>query len=128
MEALVTKKRTPLVSIPLGFIAAIAIYSMFIPLFVVDVWVSIYQAVYFRIMDIPRMKRSDYVVMDRWDLSRLSLLQKLNCVYCEYVNGITAYAKAIAGQTEIHSCAIKHRHLVRGQQEGDQYYKYSDFK
>jgi len=131
MQILVTKKRRLFLHEHNPFavlLAAITIYAMIIPMMISDVATSIYQAIYFSVFDIPKIDRREYVVMDRWDLKKLNLIQKLNCVYCEYGNGVTAWAKAVASQTEIHSCAIKHRHLVRGQQEGEDYYKYSDFK
>jgi hypothetical protein len=35
-------------------------------------------------------------------------IKKLNCVYCEYVNGLIAYVQEIAGRTEQNWCPIKH--------------------
>ena len=60
--------------------------------------------------------------MERWDLKKLSFLQKINCVYCEYANGILAFAKAVGNQTEIYSCAIKHRHALKGHEYEKKFY------
>ena len=35
-------------------------------------------------------------------------LERLNCVYCSYANGLFAYATEIAARTEQHWCPIKH--------------------
>jgi hypothetical protein len=35
-------------------------------------------------------------------------MEKLNCVYCGYANGIFAYAQEIAARTEHFWCPIKH--------------------
>ncbi len=46
--------------------------------------------------------------MDRGRLRYLNSIEKLNCVYCEYVNGVIAYIQEIAGRTEQYWCPIKH--------------------
>ena len=40
------------------------------------------------------------MVIDRYALSYLNVIEKLNCVYCEYVNGLIAYVQEIAARTE----------------------------
>lgn len=35
-------------------------------------------------------------------------MEKVNCMYCGYVNGLYAYAVQIAGETEKYWCGIKH--------------------
>jgi len=115
-------------SIVLQFIAAISIYFMALPYFLLDLAILQYQAIYFEITGIPKLKRSDYVIFDRSKLSKLNFGQKVNCVYCEYVNGLSAYAKAIANQTEIYSCAIKHHTMAEGQEHQKDFFDYADYK
>ena len=84
------------------------IYSLAIPLALLDLWVTIYQQVCFRVYGIDLVRRSDYVVIDRHHLAYLNGIEKINCVYCGYGNGVIAYAREIAGRTEAYWCPIKH--------------------
>lgn len=84
------------------------IYGLIIPLILLDLSVTIYQQICFRVYGIDRVKRSDHVVIDRHHLAYLNGLEKLNCVYCGYGNGVIAYAREIAGRTERFWCPIKH--------------------
>ena len=90
------------------------IYSMAIPLFLLDVFVSAYQAICFPIYGIQKVKRADHVVIDRHMLAYLNGLQKLNCVYCGYGNGVISFAREVAGRTEKFWCPIKHARRVKG--------------
>jgi hypothetical protein len=47
-------------------------------------------------------------VIDRQSLSYLNPIEKLNCVYCGYFNGLIAYVQEIAARTEQYWCPIKH--------------------
>lgn len=67
-------------------------------------------------------------MLDRYELSKLSFMQKLNCVYCGYANGIIAYGKAIVNQTEIYSCAIKHTRTPKGHEHHKGFYDWREFK
>ena len=51
--------------------------------------------------------------MDRRKLSYLNSIERWNCVYCEYVNGVLAYAQEITGRTEQYWCPIKHALRLR---------------
>ena len=73
-----------------------------------DLCVTIYQRLCFPAYGIPRVRRRDYLQIDRYQLQYLSGLQKVNCVYCGYVNGLIAYVAEIAGRTEAYWCPIKH--------------------
>jgi len=84
------------------------IYLMFIPIAVLDLTASLFQSICFRLWGLPQVKRSTYVVMDRHRLSYLTWFQKINCIYCGYANGVLAYAKLIAGETERYWCPVKH--------------------
>ena len=101
--------RTPwptLVTMPL-------IYGMALPLFILDLSVSLYQLGCFTAWGITRVKRSDYVIIDRHRLGYLNPVQKLNCVFCGYGNGVIAYAREITGRTEQYWCPIKHALKVK---------------
>lgn len=87
-----------------------AIYGMAIPFFLLDLCLQVYQATYFRCNQIPCLDREHYIVFDRGRLEGLSIRQKLNCYYCDYANGLMAWARAVVHQTEVYSCAIKHPH------------------
>jgi hypothetical protein len=84
------------------------ILSCIIPAVILDAWATCYMVICFPGYGIPKVRRRDYVVMDRWKLSYLNSIEKINCVYCEYVNGVMAYVQEIAGRTEQHWCPIKH--------------------
>lgn len=92
----------------LQFLAAPIIYGMVIPAILFDVLIFIYQQVVFRIFKFEFLKRSDYIVFDRHYLGYLNPIEKLNCVYCSYINGLMQYASAIASRTEFYFCPIKH--------------------
>lgn len=99
------KKNTPIynfvISIPF-------IYGMIFPSIILDITLEIYHNIAFRLYGIPLLKRSDYIIIDRHLLSKLTFMQKVNCIYCGYVNGLLRYAADIAGETEKYWCPIKH--------------------
>ncbi len=83
------------------------IYSMVIPTFILDVFLFIYQQTAFRLYKIPIVKRCDYIIYDRKSLDYLNFLQKFNCIYCSYVNGVFQYAVEVWWRTEKYWCPIK---------------------
>ena len=93
------------------------IYGMALPLFILDLSVSLYQLGCFTAWGIARVKRSEYVVIDRHRLGYLNPVQKLNCVFCGYGNGVIAYAREITARTEQYWCPIKHALKVKGSHE-----------
>ena len=95
-------------------VTAPVIYSLLIPFAVADLWVSIYQAVCFRVYGIPQVRRGLYMNFDRNGLPYLNALEKLNCAYCSYVNGVIAYVREVASRTEQYWCPIKHTRRVVG--------------
>jgi hypothetical protein len=98
---------------PLIAITAPVIYALVIPLCLLDVFISIYQAVCFPVYGIPKVRRRDYLIFDRRYLAYLNALEKINCAYCSYANGLISYAREIASRTEQYWCPIKHaRKLV----------------
>lgn len=90
------------------------IYSLIIPFVLLDLFVWVYQTVCFPVYHIPKVRRGDYLVFDRVKLGYLNGIQKLNCAYCSYGNGIIAYASEVAARTEQYWCPIKHAEKVKG--------------
>lgn len=88
------------------------IYSIIVPLVFLDVTVTLYQQICFRIYGISLVKRSQYVVIDRQHLAYLNSIEKLNCVYCGYGNGLMGYIREIIARTEQYWCPIKHAKKV----------------
>ena len=84
------------------------IWSCLIPILLLDLFVTIYQAICFPVYGIPKVKRSDYIRLDRRHLAYLNWVEKLNCEYCGYANGVIASASKIAARTEQYWCPIKH--------------------
>jgi len=108
-------------------ISAPVIYSIIIPIAFIDVSVTIYQHICFRLYGIPRVQRSKYVVIDRQHLGYLNVLEKLNCMYCGYGNGVTAYVREIIARTEQYWCPIKHANkVIDAHSWSDNYVDYGD--
>ena len=84
------------------------IWGMIIPIFLLHAAFFIYQAISFRLYGIKRVKLRSYINFDRDKLSYLSFVDKLNCAYCSYSNGVLAYATEIGHRTEYYWCGIKH--------------------
>lgn len=82
------------------------------PLFAVlflDFMISLYQLICFPLYKLEKVRRSKYIaVLDRGRLEYLNFWEKINCMYCGYVNGFFLYAKEIAGRTEKYWCGIMH--------------------
>jgi len=98
---------------PLHLLVAPVIYSLIVPIAVLDVWISLYQAICFPVFGIARVRRGAYIVFDRQHLAYLNLIEKVNCGYCGYANGVLAYVREIAGRTEQYWCPIRHAKRVR---------------
>ena len=93
---------------PLIVLTAPFIYAVIIPFVLLDIFVTVYQAICFPVYGIEKARRGDYIAIDRHRLQYLNALEKLNCVYCGYGNGLLAYTSEIAGRTERFWCPIKH--------------------
>jgi len=93
---------------PLIVLTAPVIYSVIIPFVLLDIFVSFYQAVCFPIYGIKKVPRGDFIVFDRHHLGYLNGLQKVNCLYCAYGNGLVAWVQEVSGRTEQYWCPIKH--------------------
>jgi hypothetical protein len=96
----------------LNILMAPVIWSCIVPAVFMDIVVSVYHAVCFRVHKIPRVRRGDYIVIDRHSLRYLNPIEKLNCVYCGYFTGLIAYIQEVAARTEQYWCPIKHARRV----------------
>ena len=101
------------------------IYAGWIPFLLMDLFVTAYQAICFPIYRIPKVHRSDYVVFGREDLPYLNLVERFNCFYCSYANGIAAYTREVAARTEQYWCPIKHSRRLRASH--DRYPRFFDY-
>jgi hypothetical protein len=90
-----------------NIVAAPLIYGVAIPIILCDLGVSLYQAVCFRLWDVAQVRRGLFVRFDRHKLPYLNPLQKLNCFYCSYANGVFAYFVEVASKTEKYWCPIQ---------------------
>lgn len=99
---------------PFNILTAPVIYSMAVPLILLDLCITLYQYICFAAYRVPYVKRNDYFVIDRHQLSYLNGIEKINCVYCGYGNGLIAYSREIISRTEQYWCPIKHARRIRG--------------
>ena len=95
-----------------SLLSAPLIYAVFFPMVLLDLFVWVYQWVCFPLYGLARVKRADYFVFDRVHLGYLNIIEKINCAYCSYGNGLIAYAREVVGQTEQYWCPIKHARKV----------------
>jgi hypothetical protein len=99
---------------PLMVLTAPLIYSLVVPFGLLDAFVTVYQALCFRVYGVPRVRRRDYMIFDRGHLAYLNAIEKLNCMYCSYANGLIGYVREVASRTEQYWCPIKHARRVIG--------------
>jgi hypothetical protein len=50
--------------------------------------------------------------MDRNRLGYLNGIERVNCTFCSYANGLLAYVREVAARTEQYWCPIKHARPV----------------
>jgi len=84
------------------------IWAALIPVACLDLAVSVFQVVCFPVYGIPRVRRGEYVVMDRHVLGYLNWIEKLNCSYCGYFNGVLGFVSEVAARTEQYWCPVRH--------------------
>lgn len=98
---------------PLKHILSVPIiWAVLFPALLLDLTVTLFHCICFPIYGIPKVKRSDYIVFDRQYLDYLNIIEKLNCAYCSYFNGLIAYIQEIAARTEQFWCPIKHARRI----------------
>ncbi|MDD5296321.1 MAG: hypothetical protein PHU46_05350 [Rhodocyclaceae bacterium] len=110
---------------PLVLLTAPLIYSVLFPMLLMDLFVTLYQWICFPVYGIPRVRRRDYLVFDRAHLAYLNTIEKINCAYCSYGNGLAAYIREVIGRTEQYWCPIKHSRRILEAHE--YYHRYTDF-
>jgi hypothetical protein len=101
-------------SSPLNALTAPLIYSMVVPIAILDAAFTVYQRTCFPLYGLARVRRGKYVVIDRQHLAYLNAIEKLNCMYCGYANGVFAYVREVAARTEQYWCPIRHATRVGG--------------
>lgn len=101
------------------------IWSCLLPALLLDATVSLFMRLCFPIYKIPMVKRSEYIIIDRHSLAYLNLIEKINCCYCGYFNGLIAYTREIAGRTEQFWCPVKHARP--GKSFHSRYHKFIDY-
>ena len=109
----------------LTIVTAPVIYSLIIPIALLDAWASLYQAVCFRAYGIARVRRDAYITLDRRHLKYLNWIEALNCLYCSYANGVFGYLREIGGRTEQYWCPIKH--ALRISDPHRRYYEFLEY-
>lgn len=93
---------------PINLITGPIIYTMILPILLLDIFVSFYQWTCFPIYKIPKISRKDYIIFDRQELSYLDWISKFHCTYCAYGVGVVAYVGQVIDATEKYFCPIKH--------------------
>jgi len=84
------------------------IYGMIFPAFYWHIGIEIYHQICFRLYGIPLVNHKEYFVNDRQLLSWLNWIERVNCMYCSYVNNLIRYSAEIGGRTERYWCPIKY--------------------
>lgn len=108
-------------------VTAPVIYSMIVPLVLLDLSVTLYQFLCFPLYRIERVRRHDYMTFDRRHLAYLNAIEKFHCTYCSYGNGLAAYVKEIIARTEQYWCPIRHaRRLLQTHSHYGQFVDYGD--
>ena len=111
----------------LNILTAPVIWFCLIPAIFLDLTSAVYQAICFPVYKIPKVKRNDYIVMDRHALNYLNTIEKLNCIYCGYFNGLIAYVQEIAARTEQYWCPIRHaRKIANIHSRYEKFFEYGD--
>lgn len=88
------------------------IFGLALPMILMDFAISMYQWICFPLYRIQIVRRKDFWVFDRSHLAYLNLIEKINCAYCSYGNGLAAYFTEIASRTEQYWCPIKHSRRI----------------
>ena len=112
-KTLMTKVRTYLYNAGiLKIIFAPLVWVCIVPAFFLDLVMTVFQFICFPVYNIPKVNRSDYIVLDRHSLKYLNIIEKVNCVYCGYFNGLMGFVREVGGRAEQHWCPIKHARKV----------------
>lgn len=108
-------------------LSAPIIYSIIVPLAMFDLSITLFQHLCFPLYRIQLVKRSDHMAFDHQHLAYLNLLEKFNCLYCSYGNGLISYAREIIARIEQYWCPIRHsRRLLETHSHYNQFVDYGD--
>ncbi|HVE14975.1 MAG TPA: hypothetical protein VNI01_16390 [Elusimicrobiota bacterium] len=108
-----------------GLLVSPLVYALAVPLILLDASVSLFQAVCFPVYGIAKVERSRYILLDRGHLGYLNLIERFNCNYCGYANGVLAFLREVASRTEQYFCPIKHAFRSAGTHS--RYHDFADF-
>ena len=108
-----------------AMVTAPVIYSLIVPLVLLDIWVGLYQAICFRAYGIARVKRADHIIFDRQHLAYLNWIEATNCLFCAYGNGLIGYVREVSSRTEQYWCPIKH--ALKIQDPHQRYYQFLEY-
>ena len=109
----------------LSLLTAPIIYSLLLPLLVLDLWVTLYQSICFPIYGMTRVPRRRYFAIDRHKLAYLNGIEKVNCTFCSYANGLIAYVREVSARTEQYRCPIKHAGAIPAPHQ--RYHEFLDY-
>jgi hypothetical protein len=109
----------------LHVITAPVAYSLILPILFADIAVTVFQVVCFPIYGLKKVPRSDFIAIDRHHLSYLNVIEKINCVYCGYGNGVAGYFREVAARTEEYWCPIKHARRIKSPHS--KYHNFADY-
>ena len=110
---------------PWSLLTAPVVYSLVVPFVLLDLWVTVYQWICFPLYGIQRVPRRPYFRLDRHKLQYLNAIEKANCTYCTYANGLLAYVREVAARTEQYWCPIKHARPIPAPH--DRYHHFFDY-
>ncbi len=102
------------------------IYGMLFPSLLFHLCIEVYHQICFRLYGIPLVNSKEYFIYDRPLLKMLNPLEKVNCIYCSYVNNLIRYSSEIGGRTERYWCPIKYYRRINNAHS--QYDKFVDKK
>jgi hypothetical protein len=109
----------------IGFLISPFVYILVVPFVALDLGVWLFQRICFFTWGIVPVRRADYVILDRRHLAYLNGIEKMNCLYCSYANGLIAYVREVASKTEQYWCPIKH--AVRTKAAHARYHRFLDY-
>ena len=79
------------------------------------------------IYGVPLVRRRPYFALDRGKLRYLNAIEKANCTFCTYANGVLSHVREVAARTEQYWCPIKHaRPIASPHERYHQFFDYGD--
>jgi hypothetical protein len=84
-------------------VSAPFVYAMIIPFAILDGFLFVFQSVCFPLYRIPKVRRSNFVVLDRHHLGYLNVVERMNCIFvatpmgCWRIRGKSSLAPKCTG-------------------------------